>query len=760
MRRTVFLIVYLVWAVSHTSAEDRLVFQSGHDGEPVDIQWHRRTQTLVSAGEDGRFIVYDPEMKIITHRFKVTDGPIYQFQSDPSGDRAAFLTINAGRYNLSVWDWGEEKKLYDLNLDSAPLFFTWSARGAYLAVGKITSPSLLLINGKQGHLLPYIDDLPYLFDSGYIGSTEQTMMTYTSTGDIRYWNIRNSSLRLSVKTLPNLVDLAVLQIEDKSILLARKGKVFYLIHRQSGKILDQMIAPGPIVDFAVDSVDGALDILSSSSQGALLHQYTLRGGMFKMINEQDAPLPLTHLPHPLRITRGNRQVFAAAASGSLASISDGAASVIADNITWQPQALTFIEDNLYIGGNNQIWRFNSPFFSLDSSIRLDDLTNHTSQLITIGASNGEMGLGTLPDGRIISWFRDGTGSEQGIRISDPHSIDSGQSIDSTGPIARLKIIDDSRIMTIDQNGMIGIINYQTGKILSKYSALGILDAVYSATGDFILTGKSSSYQSPLGLIDMSTQESMQIPDDRFMVYHININKESIYTIGVKNLPLEGTLTVLMSHRIENLKQSFILKEFQGEDIRAKVIPRKQGKGVHTNLGGELIKILGSRKTAYKWPSAIRDFDEYGAVLYGIDAEGSLVFWDVADGTQALLRVSFFKDGSLIAYKPNGRALWASHTAQDNFILFRGGKIVSPQRMGILQHVTPKDSIPEEIDAAPKDSIPEEIDAAPKDSIPEEIDVTPKDSIPEEIDVTPKDSIPEEIDVTPKDSIPEEIDSPL
>ncbi len=694
MGRTVFLIVYLIWVVFTASAEYRLVFQSGHDGEPIDIQWHRRTQTLISAGEDGRFIVYDPRMKTVTHRFKVTDGLIDQFQSDPSGDRVAFLTMNAaGAYNLSVWDWGDEKKLYDLDLDSAPLFFTWSARGKYLAVGRISSPSLLLISGKQGQILPYIDDLPYLFDFGYIGSTEKTMMTYTSTGDIRYWSILNSSLRLSVKTLPNLVDLAVLQIGDKSTLFARKGKMFYLIHRQSGKILDQMEFLGNIVDISVDAANGVLDILKASSQGALLHQYTLRSGMFKMINEQDEPHSLAHLSRPLFVTRGDGQAFAAVASGSLASISDGGTSIVADNNTWQPQAVTFNEDNLYIGGNNQIWWFNSPFFSPDSNIRLDDLSNHTSQLITIGASNGKMGLDRLPDGRIVSWVSDGAGSKKSMRISDFHSIDSGQFIDGVGPIDKLKTIDDSRIMTIDQNGMIGIINYQTGKTLLEYSALGVLDAVYSPTGNFILMGKSSKYQSPLELIDVSTQESMPIPDTRFMVYHISIGKEIIYTIGVKKRPREGTLTSLIAHRIENPKQGRILKEFQGEDIRAKVIPRKQGKGVYTNLGGDLIRLLGSRKTTYEWPFTIRDFDEYGGVLYGIDAEDSLVFWDAADGTEALLRVSFFKDGSWIAYKPNGKMVWASSTAQDNFILFRNDRIVDPRRIGILQIITPKDYIP-------------------------------------------------------------------
>ena len=689
-KRSILFIVLAASAMFQVSASYRLVLQSGHEGAPIDVQWHKQSGMLLSVGEDGRFIVTNPGSKKVIHRFRVTDDRIHRFQSDPSGSRAALLTSREGAYTVSVWDWGSEEKKYEFPLESEPLFMSWSAQGQYLIVGKIEDPSILILYGKTGKRLSYLERLPSLYSSGYIGKTEKILMTYTSSGDLRYWDIRTSTQKLFAETLPNLRDLTVLQFGNKTNLFARRGETLYIINRQTGTVLDQLELPG-LLDAAIDAFDGTLDVLIASTGGARIRQYTILDGMFTDRDFTISEIPLNTLSAPIIITRGNNHTYVATASGELLMASKTELSLISEDRLWRPQALAFDDGRLYMSNGSQVLRITSPFFSEDSSSTLEDLKTHTSRLLEIGgAPGGETGLDILPDGRVITWDRDSGVLERGIRTFDFTMPDTMRFIKSTSAIKKLKVIDLTRALTVDQSGTIRILDSQSGTVLTEYMALGILDAAYSPEGDFILVGRSANNRARTSLesIDVDTRESSPIPDDRFMVYNVVAGEHSIYTMGITQDSKNGKTTTLLAHDIKNPSQTQVLRKLPGEDLNAMMLPHSSDKGVYTTFGGEMRKILGSREITYSWDEPILNLREHGTILYGIDRGGSLVLWRMKDGSQALLEVHFFKGGSWLALQPNSDSIWSSSEALKNFILYRKGKEIEPKEFKALQIVMP------------------------------------------------------------------------
>ena len=689
VKRIAFLTVFATLTAPVMSASYRLVLQSGHEGSSTDLQWHERSGTVISVGEDGRLIVTDPEKGRVLHRFRVADGRILSVRPDPAGNRAAVVTLGNGEYHISVWNWTEEERVFDYTIESEPLFICWSARGRYLTVGNLGDPSILVLEGRNGRRRSYLQRLPSLYNAGYIGSTETILMTYASSGVIRYWDIRSSALKLSAKTVTDLRDLTVLQIGDKSTLFARRNDILYLINRQTGAVLEQLDVPG-LTDVDVDPNTGGVDVLVITPMGASVRQFTVREGAF-VEPEFDRPdLLIDPSRNPTAILRGNGKTYVATGKGRLL-VSDGPGfDAVVEDRSWRPHALAFGGESLFLSGSGEVIRFTSPFFAADSGGNLDDLGRVFRDLVYIGNVGSDSGIEVLSNGRLLVWNKGERGIGSGIRIFDFDRPAETRFIRIEGAIQKLEVIDPFRLLTVDRSGSVRILGIDNGEVLTSYSALGVLDASYSGEGDFILAGRSNNEQAgtPLESIDVGTGESAPVPDKRFMVYRVVAGPASTYTVGVSR-GSGGTQTALLSHDGKSLSRTRLLYSVEGEVMDGMVLPQTTGSGVYTVLNGVVRRIGGGRKTVFNWNEPIEDIRYRGDILYGLDHDGALVLWNGRSG-RTLLSVYFFQGGSWIASSPEGNRIWVSSSeVVDNVLFYRDGRQIDPRRVGGLSILSPR-----------------------------------------------------------------------
>ena len=696
-KKLFFLVLLMMFVVFTASASYKIVLQSGHDGMPVEMQWHKKTNTIVSVGEDGRLIVTRPSDRKVLHRFRVSEDRIYNLELDPSDKKAAVVTSSNGIYTISVWDWDLEEKIFDYEINSEPLFTSWSAKGRYLTVGNLGSPSILVLDGRTGRKLSYLQRLPSLYNAGYIGSTETILMTYAVSGSIRYWDIRSSALKLSTETLANLQDIEVLQTDSKTTLFGRIDDTLYLINRQTGTVLDQLEIPD-ISDVSIDVDSGELDVLVVSIAGTFLQEYKVIDQKFlprdfgeSNFSSEASPLAVDNDINPVKVLRKAGRTYLFSRSGKLYEKDTKGFSPLIDDKLWQPDSMAFNDASFFLSRGNRILRFTSLFFSNASDGNIDELKDVTREEIATGSSATKTGIEILPGNIVLQWDRSTDGNNSGIRRLSFNNPKDEVLFPEKGSFEKLTVLDDGRLLTVNRNGTVNIINSTTGEVKSSYSALGILDSAYSQPGNFILTGRSSqgSAGTALERIDVQTKESVPVPDERFMVYSIVAGPSGLYSTGIKNDSRGNRETTILRHNLENPEETRKIFSVNKEDLNAAVLPDPESHNtIFTSLGGTVRRISGYRKTVFQWNEEVSYLALRYGVLYGLDADGALVLWNATTG-QPLIKVFFFENGGWIAIPPDENHLWASPGAINNVLIYKDGRIIDPSRVTIT--IEEKDS---------------------------------------------------------------------
>ena len=687
-KKLLLTIILSMFVIISVSASYQIVLQSGHEGMPTNLRWHEKTHTIVSSGEDGRLIVTRPGDHKVLHRFRVTSDRIHDIELDPSNEKTAVITSNNGLYKVSVWDWSKEEKIFDYELESEPLFTSWSAKGRYLTIGNLGSPSVLVLEGRTGRRLSYLQRLPSLYNAGYIGSTETILMTYSVSGSIRYWDIRSSALKLSTETLANLQGIKVLQTDSKTTLFAYKDSTLYLVNRQTGAVLDQLEIPG-MADVSIDEKNGELDALVVSLSGTTLHGYKVRNERFlprdfggNNLSSDATPLVVDPGLNPVKVLRKNGKTYLISRSGQLFTESLTGFSQIINDRLWIPDSMAFSDNSFYLSRGNKVLIFTSDFFRDSSKGNIEKLNDIKREEIFTGSLASETGIRVLPGEVILQWDISGDGDENGIRrirLSDP---DDELLFQKSGPFTKIDVLDDGRLLTVNRSGTVNIMNSLTGEIESSYSALGILDSAYSAEGDYLLAGRSSQGRAGTALekIDVQTKESVPVPDKRFMIYSVVSGPSAIYSIGVERNAQGSSETSIVKHDIDNPENGRVISTVNGEDLDASILPDPSDRStIFTSLGGTVRKISGNRKTVFQWDEEISCLALRADVLYGFDRDGALVLWNSLNG-HPLIKVYFFDNGGWIAIPPDGTNLWSSPGAIDNVIIYRDGRVVDPSRV--------------------------------------------------------------------------------
>jgi len=661
------------------SAQYSLVLQRGHSDTPVAMKWHKASRVLVSVGEDGFLIVTKPEDEIVLHRFRVTRGRISDLEINQSNEQAAIIYSEKGFFLVSVWDWAREEMIYEHRFHKELLFATWSARGTYLVLGTLGSPSIVMLDGATGHRLPRLQSLPSLYDSGYIGSTETILMTYSTSGFISYWDIDTSELKHSAKTVSNLRSLSVLQTESKSVLFAYQNDSLILLNRQTGYVLDRLTIPG-LIDVSVDENTGEVDAIALTAKGFMLHRYASRDYAFvPRSSEENYPkrLELDDSLQPVKVLRVDETTYLMSRSGYIVVESAEGFLALIDDKLWRPDSFAFHGDSINVAGGEKILRFTSPFFTSDHGGGINALTSLTQEVYFSESNAEHTGIHMLSNGAFLLWDKEFSGDDNGIRRFHPSLPGAEIFFPITDMILKCSVIDENRILTVDGNGVVNVWDSRNGALLVEYSSFDNLDAAYSVKGEFILVGHSSgsSVGTPLEAVNIGSKETIPVPDRRFMVYRVESEPANIYTIGVKKYPSGKIETILLRHDPKRVELSRNLLRVSGEVLNAIVLPHPSDNSVYTNLSGKILRIMGNKTVAYESAGTIVFLQAHGKNLYGLDADGSLVLWD-SSGGMPVLSIYFFDDGSWVASSTD--TIWTSPGALDKIVVLEDGNIVDPR----------------------------------------------------------------------------------
>jgi len=661
-----FIFNLLVLPFLAGAQDSRLIIDSGHNNSVDALAYHHGQNVLISADNTGLVKIWDLETSKLTHQINTGRRGSIEIKVHPTLPQFVILVSRPGSTEMAVWDWKRQVQLFTKEMSDRPVQFDYSARGKYLFVTRVSSPSITLMDSRTGREYSYLKRLYNLFSFGYIGPNETTLMTYSNSGSIKYWDIRTSSLKHETSTLMDLTDLTVLQNEGKGFFVARKGTSLYLVDRLKGTVVDSVSYPD-LRSFSVDEESGRIAVAELNSNGRLRISLTgTAGGRFSPSSLKSyldsASVSTNGLPDDtghFRLTgtmksllAGRGKIFLADEQGTIWNI---------DSLTLKPETwksnniqnirdLSFSEDNLYILSSDSLTALNSGFIGQAGVPKLDlfsDLTINKAPSPLPGESEIEM----IDSGSMIVWNREN--SRKGYVVYDP-SADriQNRNSDFNSPISQLSV-RNGQILVLESSGEASLKNIHTGITDFQFSALGMVSLNF-LDGKTLLAGKSlmKSGRNPMFTVQTATGEIIPFEDNRFLVYNIISPEEGnkIYTVGLSQNSSGGVETVVRSHDKSDPSRTSTLYTRAGEWVNAiftvdtaSYTPTLYG----TVTGRDLIRISGTRKRTWEYDRNIEKIFFHRSVLYILNTDGSLTLFDPVRGKK-ILDFYMMKDNNWIA----------------------------------------------------------------------------------------------------------------
>lgn len=158
--------------------------------------------SFFSCGDDGSVVLWQGNKN---ERLQVSDLPVKKISYNASLRYVAvYETDGFSLHRVSVWDWGQKKRLYAKRFTDRIVFLSFSTKGNYLMVGTESINSLNFFDSKSGEQKQILENPGSLISFALTGATDTTLATYSSTGSISYYDLKSGEAKHKFSTVSGL----------------------------------------------------------------------------------------------------------------------------------------------------------------------------------------------------------------------------------------------------------------------------------------------------------------------------------------------------------------------------------------------------------------------------------------------------------------------------------------------------------------------------------------------------------------------------
>ena len=563
MKKAAALIVIIFTAVlSYASDDPRFIIDSGHSGAVTALDYVESEKLIFSAGMDGTVKIWDETGSDLKFQLHVSYMPIRRMAVCDCLDLLAVVEsdgINA--YNLSVWNWKSGEMLYRQHIREIPLFLRFSPTGSFLVYGKTDWNSLIFIESETGARLPGIAEGFGIVSSVFISSSEKTLLTYSPSGSIQYWDLMSGERKQRFSAPANLENISFLS--SGRYMTGNIDNEIYLVDLVSGSITDSVEASG-LSAFALDRVSEQLVYISKNGRDISYNTASVGRNGFGSVSSSIA----RSISAPVDLVSVNGRIFTAHSG-----------SEIYLKTPFSEKPVLFCSDRLLkiddFAVNSDALAVSSPgkIITIPSEFFFDSITGEPGSEIESSVypieSRGKFGISAGRGSEFLVWTSE---SDQGGFIRK-FSRENGFGESLTELLAPLLSagVRDDEILTLNRNGDCRILDYGSGEERFKYSSFGIRVIDFMGPASIIAGRNSSStLATPLLQINTLTGETVPIEDSNMLTFALSFDELSgkLYTLGFEERG--GRMrTVLKEHTGRNHDRTDTIMTFPGRGHRCR-----------------------------------------------------------------------------------------------------------------------------------------------------------------------------------------------
>jgi hypothetical protein len=238
------ILILLLFTITIFAFSDNITINSGHSHLIKSIASNEKQ--LFSCDSSGTLMVWDIEKKTLLKKLQISYLQARNIVVNSDGSKVAIVeTDTISSFKLSVWDMDKEEKLFSHKMEGLPLFIKFSPKDNYIIYSKTDWNSLIFLDAQKGFEVPVMFEDYGIVSSIFITGSEKTLMFYSPSGTIQYWNLLNGKIKTDpIRTRKDLSSINI--TSDGSFMTAADSNNLYLINMQSGKSLSSANLSGII----------------------------------------------------------------------------------------------------------------------------------------------------------------------------------------------------------------------------------------------------------------------------------------------------------------------------------------------------------------------------------------------------------------------------------------------------------------------------------------------------------------------------------
>ncbi len=619
--------LFLILLVFQVSGKSNYIINSGHSN-PVQT-FTSSGEILFSSDNNGTLMVWDTKNSTLINKLQISHMMVKGLTVNSDGTRIAVVeTDTISSFQLSVWDLKENRKIFTHKMDELPLFIKYTPSGKYISYSKTDWNGLRFIDAENGFEIPLISEDYGIVSSIYITPSEKTLLFYSPSGSIQYWNLSTGKIKTApIRTRKDLSSITI--TANGAFMTASDSNNLYLINLQTGRTLSTVEMSG-IIASTIKNNSNELLVLYEENNNYMVGVWAIetsqgRGVLLKRKSYK--------IPFDIMTTAGfnlvERKIYLSGTNGEIISLNlnNGKSSVFSDNI------MASISD-LHLLGGEMLLATDSRIISLRSRLFIDGAEPGQINDIRVKSYQNPFSESTGVTGNLTNFFIYPMGETRGeLRILEYGSFNLF-SDNFSSPIISAEFSDGSFI-TLEKDGTCQDINAYTGKSSFSYTSYGI-NSIESVFGDNLIAGRNRTafLKSPLLHINKSSEEIVPIEESNILIFKMDYDPvtRTLYTLGFEKRGT-GLMTVLKSHKGRAWELTDTILSYPGEDQTGSFVVDSNKSRIYLSMGN-------SGMAMYGW-DGFTEMEESGHIskslyvhnnlLISLNTDNSLSIWNTSTG---------------------------------------------------------------------------------------------------------------------------------
>jgi WD40 repeat protein len=644
MKRLLFSLYLAVFAAAALSASDmRVVINSGHTGPVRSLDVDERNNLLFSGGDDGTVRAWDTDTKKLVSLLQISHYPVLKIVLHPVKPHVAAVQKNGiNSYLLTVWNWKTKTELYSRDLEELPLCIEYSPKGSYLIYSKTSWDSLTVLRGETGRKLPYLSRGFGIVSHFAVSPSENTIITYSPSGRLYYYDIREGERKYSFTTLPDLEKIEF--TGNLRFMAASDTERFLFIDLTSGTVINEFRMKN-ITTISSNSLTGDFMCLYPSENNYQVSTVNVSSGEMneRKIGTTNDIIPGTGIFHINTLyipkERGDIAFFT--------SMAESEEKTIDRNILAPVTNLSFSQNRMAFTAGNGIFLIDSEFFSggrfystpANFEVSRYD-TSYTPPLSVTALNNSGFLIWQQQPGVLSYFFPDNSEEERKAEFASD--------------LLQVTVYDDG-ILTLESSGTCSLLDPETLQKNFSYPGFGIKTAALAEDNIFLGKSRASGFNASILNVNRITGETVPVFDSSILIYEVKYHEgeKKFYTLAVEQ-DAGSTRTVLKSFQYPSFGGGMELLSYPGEDLTAQIAIGPESATVYTSLGFDGITEVTRRNTSNyrQYENIPRSIFLHNNFLYTINTDHSITVWEKGE-KRRIMNFYMFRDYEWIALLADG-----------------------------------------------------------------------------------------------------------